>query len=270
MKDKHAQFDGSVPANYDRFLGPVLFAPYAIDLTARLRATTNAVVLELACGTGILTQLLSDNLVESGRLVATDLNEPMLRYARAKLDPRDTLSWSVADASALPFAPAAFDSVVCQFGLMFFPDKATALGEVRRVLRPEGTFCFNVWDAMITNELARITHETVARLFPIDPPRFYEVPFSLCRKDEVIALLREAGFGDIDIDVSSKIGESATAQEVAVGLIHGNPIITAIRERGTVAVAKVVEAVASAVEVECGTAPVRAKMQALVVTARAH
>lgn len=267
MGDRHALFDGSIPEHYDRYLGPALFEPFATDLAARLDIAPNANLLELACGTGILTRALCDRLPASVRVTATDLNEPMLSYAKAKLADREAVEWDVADASDLRFEAESFDAVVCQFGLMFVPDKPAALREVRRVLRPGGTFLFNVWDRLESNRLAWITHQTVLKLVPVDPPTFYLVPFCLYDTDALRAMLHEAGFAESELTTASKIGESPSAAEVARGLVRGNPLVTALRERG-VDVDDVVRAVADAVAAECGTAPVRAPMQAIVVRAR--
>src|SRR6185436_8265689 len=116
-------FVGSIPENYDRYLGPVLFEPYAADLVDRLALAERADVLELACGTGIVTRRLRDHLGPGARLVATDLNQAMIEYAQTKFASEDSTEWKQADATDLPFADQSFDAVVCQFGLMFFPDK---------------------------------------------------------------------------------------------------------------------------------------------------
>jgi ubiquinone/menaquinone biosynthesis C-methylase UbiE len=148
MKDQHAEFSGSIPAAYDRCLGPILFEPYAKDLAARLQVPKNGSVLELACGTGILTRLLRTQLPPTVKLAATDLNEPMFRHAPAKFREDEVVQWLQADAGSLPFGDRLFDAVVCQFGIMFVPDKALAAHEAYRVLKPGGHFLFNVWDAM--------------------------------------------------------------------------------------------------------------------------
>jgi ubiquinone/menaquinone biosynthesis C-methylase UbiE len=123
MPDPNAAFTGSIPANYDRYLGPVLFEPYAAELVSRLNVSEDACVLELACGTGIVTGRLFERLGPKAKLVATDLNDSMLQYAAAKLGSETSVEWKEADATDLPFADRSFDAVVCQFGLMFFPEK---------------------------------------------------------------------------------------------------------------------------------------------------
>ena len=268
MGSSHAQFDGSIPLYYDRFLGPILFRPFAEDLAARLETGAESSILELACGTGILTEILRNHLPAASRLTATDLNQLMLDYAKAKLAGVNGITWGLADASSLDFPSDSFDAVVCQFGLMFVPNKAAALSEIFRVLRHDGVFLFSVWDAIQKNDLARIAHETVAALFPADPPDFYEVPFSLSNQDELAAMLSEADFIDLQFAVVSQVGESPSARDAATGLIHGNPIGTAIRERNTIEIETVVDAIAKTIATECGNAPTLAKMQAVVISAR--
>ena len=134
MTDANARFQGTIPDLYDRHLGPVIFRPYAEDLAQRLIVSDADRVLETACGTGILTKELRARLPRAARLVATDLNEPMIAYAGTKLADMDEIEWQTADAAALPFPPDSFDAVVCQFGVMFVPDKAAAFREARRVL----------------------------------------------------------------------------------------------------------------------------------------
>ena len=270
MGDSNAQFDGSIPVHYDRFLGPVLFRPFAVDLSARLETGPEASVLELACGTGILTEILRNYLPASSHLTATDLNQPMLDYAQAKLAGLNGITWRLADASNLEFPSDSFDAVLCQFGLMFVPNKASALSEIYRVLRHDGVFLFSVWDAIQENPLPRIAHETVTALFPANPPDFYEVPFSLHNQDELAAMLREAGFIDLEFAVVATVGESPSARDAAMGLIYGNPIVAAIRERNTIEVETVVDAIAKQIAIECGNKPARAKMQAVVISARSN
>jgi len=102
---------------------------------------------------------------------------------------------------ALPFADASFDAVVCQFGLMFYPDKAKSCSEVYRVLAPGGRYLFSVWDSHRYNPFARIAHEVARRFFPADPPQFYNVPFSCHQIDPIKELLIAEGFSGISVVV---------------------------------------------------------------------
>src|SRR5215469_11847475 len=167
MSQTDAVFAGSIPAFYDRYLGPLLFEPYARDLAGRLANIAQGRVLETAAGTGILVRTLP----EAVAIVATDLNQPMIDFAAAQPG-GGRVTWRQADALALPFEEKSFDAVACQFGVMFFPDKRAAYREARRVLKPGGRFVFSVWDRLAENELSQIVSETVAALFSEDQPRF--------------------------------------------------------------------------------------------------
>lgn len=269
MADRNAAFVGDIPANYDRYLGPLLFHDFADDLAGRLSIKPGMRVLETACGTGIVTRRLLDRMRGHGTVVATDLNEAMIAHGRSHIsaDP-ELLEWQTADATKLPFPDCSFDAVVCQFGLMFFLDKAAGIGEAFRVLRPGGRFLFSVWDAIARNPVTRIAHETVATFFPADPPTFYTVPFSLHEPEPVRALLEQAGFGQISWTHLEMTGTSPSAADAATGLIEGNPILGAIMQRRPESLGEIKRAVAKNVEAELGDHPVRSPLRALVFTAR--
>ena len=164
-------FAGSIPEIYDRLMVPLIFEPYAADLAERVAAVQPKEVLETAAGTGVVTRALASRLPADVRIVATDLNPPMLDQAARRLsDAR--VEWRQADALALPFEDQSFGAVVCQFGAMFFPDKTQGYREAHRVLKPGGRFFFNVWDRIEANEFADVVTQTLAEMFPDDPPRF--------------------------------------------------------------------------------------------------
>ena len=268
MSDQNAQFAGSIPAIYDRYLGPILFQPYAEDLAARLDVTANGSVLELACGTGILTRILRNRLPAPTRLVATDLNEAMMQRAAIKFAKEEAVEWRQADACSLPFDDHSFEAVICQFGIMFFPDKIETAREARRLLKSGGIFLFNVWDALEHNALGRIAHETIGQFFEKDPPMFYQVPFGYHDQDAIRRVLEEAGFRDITFDVVPKIGIASRAEDVSIGLVQGNPVAAAIADRDPSLLAVITKAVADALKKHFGET-VSAPMRAVVIKANA-
>jgi ubiquinone/menaquinone biosynthesis C-methylase UbiE len=268
MTDRNAQFTGSIPAAYDRFLGPMLFAPYADDLIARLTVPPSTAVLELACGTGILTGRLRRALPVSVSLTATDLNEPMLAYARTQVDDAG-ITWQTADAESLPFPAATFDAVACQFGLMFVPDKSRAFGEVRRALRPQGQFIFSVWLSLAENPLCLIARDTIARYFTSDPPTFYEVPFGFHDEANIRGLLKAASFEAVSCERVVLEARSPSSHDAARGLVTGNPVLLDIMERATASPEEIIHAVAAALAAVGGSTPFHLPMRALVVSARA-
>jgi ubiquinone/menaquinone biosynthesis C-methylase UbiE len=165
-------FAGSIPEIYNRLLVPLIFESYALDLAKRVIETSPAHVLETAAGTGVLTRAIAARLPTGARIVATDLNQPMLDHAKSQQSDDDRIEWRQADAQALPFQDQSFDAVACQFGTMFFPDKVKGYKEARRVLKPGGHFFFNVWDKISENDFADIVTKELAAVFPDDPPRF--------------------------------------------------------------------------------------------------
>lgn len=261
-------FTGKIPEHYDRYLAPLFFDPYADDLVGRVAMHDGMRILEVACGTGIVTRRLVNKLAGRGTIVATDLNEAMFAHARRRLPGRGDATWRHADGTSLPFETRSFDVVVCQFGVMFFSDKAAGAREAFRVLKPGGVYLFNVWDSLEQNPVPRLTHETITGFFPKDPPKFYTVPFSYHDVPAIEALLRDAGFEAVRCERVAKEGKSASAAEAAVGLIEGNPVFGEIMQRRPEALPEIKAAVAARLARELGDQPLRAPLRAIVATGR--
>ena len=267
MSATDAAFAGSIPALYEQYLGSLLFQPYAEVMAARLNDLTQGRVLETAAGTGIVTRALAKALPRDVEIVATDLNQAMLDLASGKLQ-APNVRWQQADAQALPFDDASFDAVVCQFGVMFFPDKQAGYREALRVLKPGGRFLFNVWDSLDRNEVSRIVSEAAGKAFPNDPPRFVErVPFGYFDPDRIRGEVQQAGFENVGIDVVEKVSTAPSAREPAMGLCQGSPLRAEIEARGPDRLDDVTAQVAEALAARFGAGPVENRMSALVVTA---
>ena len=188
-----------------------MFAPVTQALVDDARIGGGYAVLDIATGPGEPALNLARAVGPTGKVTATDLSEAMLAALRsnATAEGMTNVETRRCDAQQLPFADAEFDAVVCQFGLMFVPDKALAAREAHRVLKPGGLFLFNVWDAIEYNDLPRVARKVVTGFFEDNPPDFYDVPFSFCDPDcefwwrdywvprygETIGLEAAAGFG---------------------------------------------------------------------------
>jgi ubiquinone/menaquinone biosynthesis C-methylase UbiE len=267
MKGDAAGFTGEIPAEYDRCLGPMIFVDFAADIARRAAQRFPSRVLETAAGTGIVTRDLRDLLPASARLTATDLNAPMLERARTKFRSGEQVELQPADAMSLPFANGSFDAVVCQFGIMFYPDKDKSMREVHRVLAPGGRYLFSVWDSHRYNPFGRLAHETAATFFPADPPQFYSVPFSCHHIDPIKTSLIDSGFANIEVAVVRREKEIPAAATFGRGLVFGNPLIDQIRARGGVAPDRVADAITQALQREFSADPGRMPLQAIVLSA---
>jgi SAM-dependent methyltransferase len=267
MSGHASSFAGNIPDHYDRGLGPVIFADFAADIARRAAAASPMRVLETAAGTGIVTRQLRDLLPAGAHLTATDLNPPMLEVARTKFRHGEQIDFQPADATALPFPDDAFDAVVCQFGVMFFPDKDKAYREVRRVLAPGGRYIFSVWDAHRHNPFGRLAHEIIGSFFPADPPQFFEVPYAYHRIDPIKDALIEAAFSDINIAVLSLEKEIPDVALFARGLVYGNPVIDQIRARSGADPERIVEAMIGALRRDFGSDPSRMPVQTITFAA---
>lgn len=261
-----ARFVGDIPRHYDRGLGPVIFDYFARDVAHRAALRAPRAVLEVAAGTGIVTRKLRDALHPQATLTATDLNAPMLEVAREKFAPGEEVAFGVADALALPFADGAFDCLVCQFGLMFFPDRDAAHREAWRVLAPNGRYLFSVWDAPRYNPFSRIGLEAAAAFFPDDPPKFLEKPFSCPEIDPIKEALIAAGFSHISVHVLPHLQAVADVAAFAKGLVFGSPLIEQIRARGAATPEAVAEKFAERFATAFGS-PAHVPMQAILFDA---
>jgi ubiquinone/menaquinone biosynthesis C-methylase UbiE len=267
MTDSDKVFSGSIAALYESHLVPLIFQPYADDLARRIATMGATDVLEIAAGTGVVTRALA--ALPGLSIVATDLNPAMLDEA-ARIGTARPVRWQAADAMALPFADASFDVVACQFGAMFFPDKARAFAEARRVLRPGGTFVFNVWDRIEANDFADTVTVALAPLFPDDPPRFLaRTPHG---HHDVASLARDlaaAGFtATPTIDTVAARSRAATARLPAVAYCQGTPLRNEIEARAPGRLDEATEAAAAAIERRFGAGPVDGRIQAHVITIR--
>lgn len=267
MSTAAVQFVGDIPAYYDKHLGPIIFQDYAVDLARRAAAVGAGEVLEIAAGTGISTLALRTALPAAMRIVATDLNAPMLEVARAKLPSDANIDFQQADAMALPFEDAGFDLVIIQFGVMFFPDKPAAYRQARRVLRSGGTLLFNVWSGMEANPFGEIAHAAGAHFLPSNPPQFYLTPFGYADAAQVRADLASGGFADVDQEVVRFDKEVRDWRHFAEGAVYGNPMIVDL-QAGGVNPDDVVAHVADRLVARFGAAPARMPLEATVYTAR--
>lgn len=266
MLEQELRFSGSVPDNYDRLMVPMLFRPYAEELALRARGFAPARILETAAGTGAVTEALG-MAVPNAEIVATDLNQPMLDVAAARLrSPR--IAFAAADAQQLPFESNGFDLVVCQFGAMFFPDRVRAYAEARRLLRDGGHYLLAIWDAIERNPLTAAAQQALVDCFPEDPPLFMrEGPFGYHDPLRIESDLHDAGFDTVEIETVELRSRSPSAHDAATALFYGSPMGVEVEERESGSGERVFAAVEQALRPFEGPDGLDAAMAAHIVTA---
>jgi len=268
MLESDKLFAGSIPENYDRYMVPLIFAPFAADLAQRAASLSPGNVLEIAAGTGVVTRALAPKLSLGASYVVTDLNQPMLDYAASRQAPDSRITWRQADALALPFADAVFDLVLCQFGAMFFPDRAAAYREAKRVLKPGGHFLFNVWDRIEENEFADDVTQALARIFPQDPPRFLaRTPHGYHDTVLIRRELEDAGFSRVAIETKADHSHASSPRLPAIAYCQGTVLRTEIEARDAGKLQAATDYAAAAIADRHGSGEVAAKIQAHVIMA---
>lgn len=258
-----ADFVGSIPEIYDTLLGPVLFEFSAADMARRVAATVTGPVkiLEVACGTGVSTRFLATHLPVGSEILATDLNEAMLAHAARVNGSLPGVTYSQADALDLPFRDGMFDAVVCQFGIMFFPNKGQGMHEMARVLKPGGLLALNVWDSLQENPSAQIMDDAVKSHFENDPPRFFETPFGSITPETGKALYVAAGLPNVSVSTLKEYVHVPDYYNLARGYITGSPVALEIQNRATVSPEDVITTAAKALEERFGPAPAKIPFQ---------
>ena len=225
-----SQFVPALAHNFDDTLAPYIFDDFARELIHRAVALQPKRVLELSAGTGYFSRKLRDALPPDTELVIADLDPDMLNTARSKFRVGENVYFDQVDATNMGFPAGSFDLVICQLGVMFFPDKREAFAGIRHALQPNGTILFNTWSPMAQNPFSQIVQEATSRFFPaLAHPRYYHLQFSYSDPFEISKDMTAGGFDHIDyenIDVKTQVNEFRI---FAHGLVHGSRLIDELR-----------------------------------------
>lgn len=259
-------FDDAIAQTYDDYLGPFAFEPFAADLAGQATTAPAANVLELACGTGRVTRHLAAHLTPPAQLTATDLNPGMLAVAQRKiLAPH--VAWDVVDMTRIPYADEAFGLVVCQFGVMFAPDKPRVLREMHRVLVPGGRLLFNTWADVADNQLFALANAVAAAYFGSNPGALAQGPFSMQDEAATRPLLARAGFGPVTVHAVQKSVSVESAERAASGFILDTPLLTAIQQRDPALLPEMLRTLAAKFSRHLSDHPLRSSLRAWVFEA---
>jgi SAM-dependent methyltransferase len=237
---------------YEQHMVPAIFARWAPDLLDAAEVRVGQRVLDVACGTGVVTRLLAERVGSTGRVVGFDFNPGMLAAARAAA-PGRAIEWLEGNAMSMPLPDATFDAVVCQQGLQFIPDKLAALREMRRVLVPSGRLAMSLWRSVEHAPGFRVLEEALARRVGTEKAAL--PPFSLSDGQVIRDMVAGAGFRDIRVRADVKMSRFKSAEHFVRSVVGGGPtMLGALAAQGPsvldVIVAEVVEATRTYVDTE--------------------
>lgn len=219
-------FGGTAPENYERFFVPAIGRPVAEDLIATAALQPGESVLDVACGTGVVTRLAAEAVDSSANVTGLDVNPGMLAVAQKEAPRERRIEWREASAESMPLPEEAFDVVLCQMGLQFVSNKLGAVREMRRVLVPGGRVLINVPGPI--PPVFAILAEGLARHVGQEAASFAQVVFSLHDSDELAGLLKSAGFRDIEVRTATKNLQLSAPADFLWQYIHSTPLIAAI------------------------------------------
>lgn len=259
-------FSGSIPANYEKYLGPMFFEPYASEISQRFNPSAVASALEIGCGTGRVTAHLRKALPPASTLVASDVSPEMLAIAQQKFT-SEPIEWRIINAEMLPFPDASVDLIVCYFGFMFVPDKAKAYAEALRVLRKGGMLLMATWDKLEHNEASHVFRKTIKKYLGDNLPDSYKLPFAMSDADPLTRMLRAAGFSKTHAEEVKKISHAESAAKAAQGLVRGGSLYNEIVNRNPAWVHEIISVVEKELGEKYGNAPMNASMKALITQA---
>jgi len=262
-----SSFTNDVAKFYESTLVPLIFEPYADDLAARAQALEPSSVLEVACGTGAATRALAAALPKACSITATDLNEAMVAHGE-QVGTVHPVTWRQADVTALPFGDDSFDVAVCQFSVMFFPDRVAAYREIRRILRPGGTLLFNIWNAIDRNEFADVVTAAVGTLYPKDPPMFLpRTPHGHGSPTEIKNDVAAAGFEHCILTQRDDVSVAATPDLPAIAYCQGTPLRNEIEAREPGGLERATAVATAALRARYGDGMIEGRISAVVVAA---
>ncbi|SMC89555.1 class I SAM-dependent methyltransferase [Pedobacter africanus] len=249
--------------HYDEFLGPMFFEPYAIEVAKRVQPSSVSLALEIAAGTGRVTQHLRKRIPASARLIASDINGDMLAVAKEKPGELE-IEWRIIDAQELPFDNNSIDLVVCCFGYMFVPDRQKAFNEAYRVLKPGGMILFSTWDKLENNGPSYISRLVAEQYIEGALPDSYNLATSMNDEAIIRPLLEQAGFSKIAVEKVQKSSFCVTARAAAIGLVYSGAVFQEIKKHNPAWIDEIIIKVETELSEKFGAAPMIAPISAVI------
>ena len=224
-------YGGTAAENYQRFFVPSIGGPVAEDLIEAARLQPGERVLDVACGTGVVTRLAAERVGAAGLLAGLDVNPGMLAVARSETPSDISIDWYEASVESMPLRDEAFDVVLCQMGLQFVPNKLAALREMRRVLNTGGRVYVTVPGPKPA--IFGIMTDALARHLSPEAASFVDLVFSMHDVDELTELMRSAGFREVDVQAKPKDLRLPAPKDFLWQYIHSTPLAEAAARADT-------------------------------------
>lgn len=217
---------GSGPALYQSFMAPGMFQPFAEVLVEALRIEPGERVLDLACGTGVVSRAAAFRAGTDGSVTGVDLGAPMLEVARSQPagEGAAEITYLEGSADSLPVGDQEFDVVLCQQGFQFFPDRPAALGEMRRALLSGGRLGITTWAELERNPVIAAIATGLAHNLGEEVGQMMHAPFSLHDPDELHGLAEDAGFTDVEVRERTMETSFPSHQKAARTIVLAGPI----------------------------------------------
>lgn len=200
------RLDDDAAEYFETHFVPAIFADWASLLVETAGVAPGQRVLDVGCGTGIVARVAADRLKGNGKTTGIDLNSSMIKVARRL---RADIDWHQGDVASLPFTGGAFDVVLSQAALMFFPDRIAALREMRRVLRSGGRIAVQVFGASAGYDL---TAEILERVAGKEEADIFRAPFILRDPRDVTSLFAQAAFKSVHVSTHERAARFASIE----------------------------------------------------------
>jgi len=222
------QYGGNAAENYERYFVPAIGTPFATTLLDAAGLHRGERVLDVACGTGVVTRLAAERVGLNGAVAGLDINPSMLAVARSVPSSGAAIEWHEASAESLPLADGSFDVVLSSLGLQFVADKASALRETRRVLAPDGRLAIATVGP--TPPLFAILEQALARHVKPEVAAFMRAVFSLHEPQELEKLTSGAGFRDAEVRSKALSLTLPGPGEFLWQYVHSTPLAAAVAQ----------------------------------------
>lgn len=261
---------GSAAEMYERNMVPAIFEPFATDLLGHANLTQGEKVLDVACGTGVVSRLAWPYIAPSGRIVGLDVNAGMLEVARdASRDLAANIEWTEGNVSEMPVSDREFDIVICQHGLQYFPDRSAALKEIHRVLGERGRLILSVWRPVKFNPGHAVFADVLEHRINAEAAATRRAPFKLSDRNELRALVTDAGFNDTVVCLTTRVARFASAEAMIRIMMAGTPLGAAMDNSDPEVFQTVIDEVTEGLSEYMDDLGLAIPMQAWIVTAKA-